>query len=57
MFLEFYRDQPVPDRRPPRVSTTVETPNSEELPPQMELEVPGTDTNADEISDMNSRAI
>ena len=31
--LIFYRDQPVPNRRPPRVSTIVETPNSEELPP------------------------
>ena len=36
--LVFYKDQPAPPRRPPRVPTIVETPVSEELPPQMELE-------------------
>ena len=58
--LVFYRDQPVPNRRPPHVSTIVETPNSKELPrpppppPQMELEVPGPGTSVSEISDTNS---
>lgn len=40
-FLAFYKDQPAPPRRPPHVSTIVETLHSEELPTQMELEVPG----------------
>ena len=38
--LVFYKDQPAFPRRPPRVPTIVETPVSEELPPQMELETP-----------------
>lgn len=53
--LVFYRDQPVLHRRLPCISTIVETPNSEELPPpQMELEVPGPGTSVGETSDTNS---
>ena len=51
--LVFYKDQPVPPRRPPRVSTIVETPASEEPPHNMELEAPGPGASASE-SDANS---
>ena len=46
--LVLYKDQPVPPRRPPRVSTIVETPASEEPPHNMELEAPGPDASASE---------
>ena len=51
--LVFYKDQPVLPRRPPRVSTIVATPASEEPPHNMELEAPGPDASASE-SDANS---
>ena len=52
--LIFYKDQPVPPRRPLRVSTIVETSPLEELHSQMELEVPGKGASVWEISNMNS---
>ena len=51
--LVFYKDQPVPPRRPPQISTIVKTPASEEPPYNMELEAPGPDASASE-SDANS---
>ena len=52
--LAFYRDKPVPQRRPPRVPTIVVTPPSEGTTAQMEWEEPGQGTSADNMSDANS---
>ena len=52
--LVFYRDKPVPHRRPPRVPTIVVTPSSEGTTAQMEWEEPGQGTSADNMSDANS---
>lgn len=52
--LVFHRDQLVPARSLPRVSTIVETPSSEEALPQMKWEEPGPRTSTDNISEASS---
>ena len=55
--LVFYKDQPVPDRRPPQPTPAeAEAPPSEESNTQMELEEPGRGTSADELSETTSEA-
>ena len=51
----FHRDQLVPARSLPRVSTIVETPSSEEALPQMKWEEPGPRTSTDNISEASSK--
>lgn len=53
--LVFHRDQLVPARSLPRVSTIVETPSSEEALPQMKWEEPGPRTSTDNISEASSK--
>ena len=53
--LVFHRDQLVPVRSLPRVSTIVETPSSEEALPQMKWEEPGPRTSTNNISEANSK--
>ena len=53
--LVFHRDQLVPARSLPRVSTIVETPSSEEALPQMKWEEPGPHTSTDNISEASSK--
>ena len=49
--LVFYRDQPVPQRKPPQPPSIIVTPPSEELPSaQMEWEKLGPGTSADNMS-------
>ena len=51
----FYKDQPVPDRRPPQPTPAeAEAPPSEESNTHMELEEPGRGTSADELSEATS---
>ena len=53
--LVFYRDHPVPIRKPPQIPTTEVTLPSEALPAaQMEWERLGPGTSADNMSDANS---
>ena len=53
--LVFYKDQPVPDRRPTQPTPAeVEAPSSEESNTHMELEEPGRGTSADELSETTS---
>lgn len=49
----FYRDQPTPPRRLPRVPT-VETPHSEKPQAQMELKEPGQGTSVNNMQKVNS---
>ena len=51
----FHRNQLVPARSLPRVSTIVETPSSEEALPQMKWEEPGPRTSTDNISEASSK--
>ena len=51
--LVFYRDQPVPQRRPPRVPTIEVTPPSEGTAAQMESERHGQGNSANSMSDAN----
>lgn len=53
--LVFHRDQLVPARSLPRVSTIVETPSSEEALPQMKWEEPGPRTITNNISEASSK--
>lgn len=53
--LVFHRDQLVPARSLPRVSTIVETPSSEEALPQMKWEEPGPRTSTENISEASSK--
>ena len=53
--LVFHRDQLVPARSLPHVSTIVETPSSEEALPQMKWEEPGPCTSTDNISEASSK--
>ena len=50
----FYKDQPVPPRSSPCVSTIVEKPPSKGSSAQTELEKPGQGISTDNISDANS---
>ena len=53
--LVFYRDQPVPHGRPPRVPTIVVTSPLEETPTPMESEEPGRGTSTNIMSDVDSK--
>ena len=53
--LVFYKDQPLPDRRPPQpTQAAVEAPSSEESNTHMELEEPGQGNSADKLSEATS---
>ena len=53
--LVFYKDQPVPNRRPSQPTPAIiEATSSEECTTQMELEEPGQGTSTDELSEATS---